>query len=622
MYSENNTSALLPSEPQAHDMQRLRDLLLGKDYESLLELRRQINTPQLHSEQIAKVVSEALQLRASQDETLSEVLSPTIENALSRSIENDPQRLANALYPVMGPAIRQSIQEALAQTFETFNQLLEQSLSPKFLGWRFDAWRTGRSYSEVVLLNTLEYQVEQVFLIHSDTGLLLRHAEAPHAISKDPDMVSGMLTAIQDFIADSFSVQSDASLKRLRLGELSVLIERGPRAVLAAVVRGNPPGDLVELLTETQESIHQQMAHTLVNYAGDSEPFVRIHHLLEGCLVSQRQQRVKTKPWLAGLLLLALLSLVAYLGYQYHSAHQDKLALEQWEQQAAVQSLQDELEQKKKLQQLAAQAEREQEQTFRQRIKQINAEPGVVVVNTYQTEKGYQIEGLLDPLARHPETFVERMPLLTGAGVRDVDAVFDYSFQPYVSAEPAMVIKRAHLVLQPAKNTVLTLKNNVFIVSGVAEQDWRNKLETYWRNMPGVTALDVSRLRVAAPESVREHTTAISRLVSTINRAKYLFGAGKTDVDETSAHLSQQVINIKELLRLATANGQEVRIVLTGNADQSGSVRVNEQVSAKRAVSLRRSLIERGIPAAVIALAKKRGSEVNERSVTYRVQVY
>lgn len=620
MHSENNTSVSSAPELPAHDMQRLRDLLLGKDYESLLELRRQINTPQLHSEQIAKVVSEALRLRASQDETLSEVLSPTIENALSRSIENDPQRLANALYPVMGPAIRQSIQEALAQTFETFNQLLEQSLSPKFLGWRFDAWRTGRSYSEVVLLNTLEYQVEQVFLIHSDTGLLLRHAEAPHAISTDPDMVSGMLTAIQDFMADSFTIQGDASLKRLRLGELTVLIERGPRAVLAAVVRGNPPGDLVELLTETQEGVHQQMAHTLVNYAGDSEPFVRIHHLLEKCLVSQHQQRVKTKPWVTWFLLLTLLGLAAYWGYQRYGEHQDKLASEQLEQQVAAQSRRDELQQKTKLQQLADQAKREQEQLFRQRIKQINAEPGVVVVNTHKTEKGYHIEGLLDPLARHPETFGERMPLLMAAGVLDVDATFDYSFQPYVSAEPAMVMKRAHLVLQPAKNTVLTLNNGVLIVSGVAKQEWRNRLENYWRSMPGVTALDDSRLRIKEP--VQNHTAAIRGLANTINHAKYLFGAGKTEIDKSSPHFGKQADTIRQLLQLAQVNGQEVRIILTGNADQAGSVQANARTSAKRALNVRNYLIEKGIPASIISIVKKSASGVNERSVTYLAQVY
>lgn len=620
MHSENNTSVSPQPESPEQDMQRLRSLLLGKDYESLLELRRQINTPALHSEKISRVVSEAIQLRADQDETLSEVLSPTIERALSRSIESDPQRLADALYPVMGPAIRKSIQEALTQTFETFNQLLEQSLSPKFLGWRFDAWRTGRSYSEVVLLNTLEYQVEQVFLIHAETGLLLRHAEAPHAISKDPDMISGMLTAIQDFIADSFALQGDASLKRLRLGGLTVLVERGPRAVLAAVVRGNPPGSLVELLTETQESIHQQMANTLMDYQGDSEPFVRIHHLLEECLVSQRQQRRKGKPWLTYFLLLTLLSLATYWGYQRYHTHQNQLALEQSGQLTAAQALQDELEQEKKLQQLTEQAEREQEQIFRQRLRQINAEPGVVVTHTYKTESGYEIAGLLDPLARHPETFVERMPLLTRAGIRSVDATIDYSFQPYVSAEPAMVLKRARMVLQPAKNIILNLQKGVFIVSGVAERDWHSKLENYWRTMPGVTALDDSRLKIAEP--VRRHTVAINRLTETINGMKYLFAAGRTAVDESSPQLSRQVADIQRLLQLTAANGQKVRIVLNGNTDQAGSAQVNEQIAAKRAVNVRNYLMGQGVPAAVISIGKKDVPDANERSVTYLVQVY
>lgn len=417
-----NSGGSVHSEPvnthsKTQDMQRLRDLLLGKDYQSLLELHRQMNTPELHSEKVAAVVSEALQLRADKDETLSGVLSPVIESTLSRSIESNPQRVADALYPIMGPAIRKSIQEALTQTFETFNQLLEQSLSPKFLRWRFDAWRTGRSYSEVVLMNTLEYQVEQVFLIHGDSGLLLRHAEATHAISKDPDMVSGMLTAIQDFIADSFAVQDGATLKKLRLGELTVLIEQGPYAVLAAVVRGDPPAKLVELLSDTQEKIHQQMANTLLNYQGDSEPFIRVHHLLEDCLVSQRQTIKKSTPWLAYSLLAALLLSGTYWAYQHYNTQQ------------------------------AAQL---QEQELRQRIKQMNAEPGVVVIGSTPTETGYEIQGLLDPLARHPQQFIKQMPALMNAITSQANAALSYSFQPYVSAEPTIILRRAKQVLRPA----------------------------------------------------------------------------------------------------------------------------------------------------------------------------
>ena len=85
------------------------------------------------------------------------------------------------------------------------NQTLGRSFSAQGLKWRLEAWRTGKALREVVLLRTLVYRVEQVFLIHRETGLLLQHVSAgPRRASQDADMVSGMLTAIRDFVQDSF----------------------------------------------------------------------------------------------------------------------------------------------------------------------------------------------------------------------------------------------------------------------------------------------------------------------------------------------------------------------------------------------------------------------------------
>ena len=57
-------------------------------------------------------------------------------------------------------------------------------------------------------------------------------------------MVSGMLTAIRDFVQDSFRVADSESLEALKVGELSVWIEQGPRAIIAAVLRGTAPRTL------------------------------------------------------------------------------------------------------------------------------------------------------------------------------------------------------------------------------------------------------------------------------------------------------------------------------------------------------------------------------------------
>ncbi|NJM53355.1 MAG: hypothetical protein HC846_08145 [Blastocatellia bacterium] len=53
---------------------------------------------------------------------------------------------------------------------QSLNQSLEHSISPKGLRWRIEAWQTGKSFAEVVMLNSLIYRVEEVFLIHRETG--------------------------------------------------------------------------------------------------------------------------------------------------------------------------------------------------------------------------------------------------------------------------------------------------------------------------------------------------------------------------------------------------------------------------------------------------------------------
>ena len=116
-----------------------------------------------------------------------------------------PRTLVNILYPTIVPAIRKSIGETIDETFQRLNQTLKYSLTWRGLKWRWEAWRTGRPFAEVVLKHTLVYQVEHVFLIHRHTGLLIAHVAAENAASQDPQLVSSMLIAIQDFVRDSFS---------------------------------------------------------------------------------------------------------------------------------------------------------------------------------------------------------------------------------------------------------------------------------------------------------------------------------------------------------------------------------------------------------------------------------
>src|SRR5262249_28242743 len=142
-----------------------------------------------------------------------------------------------SLFPVIGPAIRKAIAETLQRLLQAVKQAVEHSLTLRGLRRRWEALRTGRTFAEVVLRHTLIVRVEQVLLIHRETGLLLHHVYAPNILVEDGDQVSSMLTAIQHFMEDCFRVGREETVRALQVGDLTVWLETAPHAMLAAVIR-------------------------------------------------------------------------------------------------------------------------------------------------------------------------------------------------------------------------------------------------------------------------------------------------------------------------------------------------------------------------------------------------
>ena len=182
-------------------LEQLRTLLVGREIETLSRLAGMVDDPERLAAVIGRILPTAI-AQATADERMGHVLAPVMEKAAESSIRNDPGMLVNILYPVIVPAIRKSIGETIDETFQRLNQTLKYSLTWRGLKWRWEAWRTGSSFAEVVLKHTLVYQVEHVFLIHRHTGLLIAHVAAENAASQDPQIVSSMLVAIQDFVRE------------------------------------------------------------------------------------------------------------------------------------------------------------------------------------------------------------------------------------------------------------------------------------------------------------------------------------------------------------------------------------------------------------------------------------
>jgi len=79
--------------------------------------------------------------------------------------------------------------------------------------------------------------IDDVFLLYRD-GILIKHETRRLKPDIDTDILSGMLTAVQSFVKDSFRSE-EGELDELTFGEMHILIGRGKWLILAAMVQGD-----------------------------------------------------------------------------------------------------------------------------------------------------------------------------------------------------------------------------------------------------------------------------------------------------------------------------------------------------------------------------------------------
>jgi OOP family OmpA-OmpF porin len=120
---------------------------------------------------------------------LARALAPTIDDAIRESVRQNPRDIATAIFPVLGPAIRKAIAETMAALVASINRTVEHTFSPRGIKWRIEAWRTGNSLRADRHQALAGLPGEQIFLIHTETGLLLAHAAPPDLAVADADLI-------------------------------------------------------------------------------------------------------------------------------------------------------------------------------------------------------------------------------------------------------------------------------------------------------------------------------------------------------------------------------------------------------------------------------------------------
>jgi OOP family OmpA-OmpF porin len=325
-------------------------------------------------------------------------LEPPLTTALRRVAHREADMLGEILSPTIGAAVKKAVADAVAVMMQRMDEALARSCSIESIRWRIEAKRTSRPFAEVLLLHTLVYRVEEVFLVHPHTGMVLESVASSGAKTLNPDQVASMLEAIEAFVHDAFApVPGTVHVGRIDFGDMFLWVDRSSQAAVVALVRGVAPAAFSEQLREARERIVLSMHEELARFKTNVTPFGAARPTLESCLQQElKKPPTRAKIWFAAIAAMLLLGATLLV-----ALHQERSNAEQRALDATVTAL--------------------------------TAEPGLVVTSAERSHGKNHVRGLRDPLARSPDEVLaaHRLPRA------------DVAMAPYVSLDPAIVEQRA-----------------------------------------------------------------------------------------------------------------------------------------------------------------------------------
>ncbi|WP_166425417.1 OmpA family protein [Paraglaciecola sp. 20A4] len=546
---------------QELQLHALRQIMFGKNNQHLCDALRK-NAKEI----VSDVFSEALKDRQDKDGSVKKVMAPLVDKSVEYSVTNRKEQFVGYLYPIVGSVVRKSVTAFLSEFIERTNQLLENSLTIKGITWRIRARQAGVPYANYVASQTFNYRVEQVFLIHRETGLLLRNVSYNQQYSEDADLMSSMLTAINDFVSDSFKPNIDGleqTLSIVKTDDFTLVLKAGPSAVLVAAVTGNMPQKIADQLQLTIEELHSLYEKQLLEFEGDAAPFADCDQQLTDCLVSELKETVKqkkSKPWMAWSILLFITFGLSYYAY--------KLWLVQ---------------------------------DYVQRIQAINKQPGVMLVQLERNGiQQIKLDVLRDPSAT---------PINQWLSEHNVpEKIISLTEKSYLSLEPQIVQERVNAVAAQFAGITVVEKDESIGLIGKLNPKQFNELNLALSKLPGLTNIqniieDVEIVEASRPEQVSiDNSAGINALIQLkigqINSTAIEFTIDSIELSpQAQEKLSAVTAQAKSLLRLASKVRLDVNFLLMGASDSKGSQSYNEMLSVKRAQAVKDVIQNNGIPA-------------------------
>jgi hypothetical protein len=532
----------------ASEFDRLKSILFGDERGTLAALDARVGEIEAAQRELPARLPAAIE-RAQQARIAKSLARPVTE-ALGSAVEQNRQLIVDVLFPVIGPAIRKAMAEALRNLVADLNGAIESSLTPRGIRWRIESWRSGVPYAQIVLKHTLNYGIDHVFLIERDSGLVLDRESAPRLPELDADAIAGMLTAIGAFVRDSVGRDGSGTLDSARVGEHLLWVVEGPRANLACFIHGVPPAKLHALLEQRLEAIHTALA-TGSDATGEAmRQSLHPDALMRDARIDASSILAKSR-WPVYLIAFVAVTLTAWFIAQH-------MRDDAWIDEVRAT--------------LAAHA-------------------GFVTTRIERDGGALKVQGLLDPDAAPLDAAT-----LGGAHAR---MPLKLATTGYVSADDAIVARRARRLLDAPAGVTIDAHDGTLTIGGRAAAAWSDKARDRAAWVAGARRVDFNVAREDdAAAAARAALVEIARAMP----SKFVAFARETELSAESYWVVDAiVVDAARAAALGSAAGVPVEWIATGTNDDPGSDATNTRVRSARAQWLADTLRARGLTNVAVA---------------------
>ena len=214
---------------------------------------------------IARYLADIITVSTHQDiDKLSHALQEVISPAISSEIENNKDKMIDALYPIMGGMISKYVTQSIKELMENINQKIEDGLSFERYKRKLKSKLTGVSEVELLLEESSDANIESILIIHKETGLMIAESHQENKELDDAVMVASMASAIKDFVNDWMNTQDSKMVSEVQIlsyGNATLYIESAGSVYMIAFMDAEPDYEQRKEINHFLQKYYQNIAN-------------------------------------------------------------------------------------------------------------------------------------------------------------------------------------------------------------------------------------------------------------------------------------------------------------------------------------------------------------------------